>query len=239
MKRTILTFVAAAVSLLFLGAAPAFAQRLRAGVSFEYGTASSSFGLEAYGAPGGLSYFSIPNQNNTSTDGVISADLEYIFARRRPLEVGFELKGSFGISGWNLGTPAGSLTTDGFPGVYDTYGAYVTPGTYAAPDSVHISADWWALAAMVTGHLHLGPFVTLNGAVGYGPYSYFNVNYWDDLGLVSGPVSQSFGLFPSRAWSVDWSAGLGFGFFGLFSVDLDVGMMGPDFLTGLGVDFLI
>ena len=231
MKRTIVMIGAAAAVVLLLVAAPAFAQRLRAGVSFEYGTASSAFGLAAP-YPGGGYYFVIPSQNNTSGDGVISANLEYIFARRWPLEVGLQFKGSFGFSGWDLGTPPG--------GVYDTYGTYTggTPG-YVAPDNVHISADWWALAGMLTAHVHLGPFAMLNGAVGYGPYGYFNVNYWDDLGLVTGPVSQGSGAFPTNAWSIDWTAGIGFGFFSIASLDLDVGMTGPDFVAGLGVDFSI
>ncbi len=235
MKRSVLTIGAAAAAVLLLGTVPVFAQRLRAGVSFEYGTASKAFGLDAPGAPNGGSYFSVPYQSNTSGDGVLSATLEYIFARRWPLEVGLQLKGSFAFSGWNLGTPAGSTTTGSAPGVYDTYGTYTggTPG-YVFPDDIHVGAGWWALAGMLTAHVHLTPTVMLNGAVGYGPYGYFDVNYWDDLGLVTGPVS---GLFPASARSIDWSAGIGFGFLSLVSLDLDVGMMGPDFVAGLGVGF--
>ncbi len=227
----------AAAAVLLLGAVPVFAQRLRGGISFEYGTASNAFGLDAPGAPNGGSYFSVPYQNNTSQDVVISGDLEYILARRRPLEIGLQLKGSFAFSGWDLGTPAGSADTGNAPGVYDTYGTYGPPGAYVSPDNIHISADWWALAGMLTAHLHLSPFVMLNGAVGYGPYGYLNVNYWDDLSLVTGPIPQGPGFFPTNGWSIDWSAGVGFLFFDIASLDLDVGMMGPDFVAGLGVGF--
>lgn len=225
MKRTILSLVAVAV--LLMGATPAFAQGLRAGVSFEYGTASSAFGLN------GGSYFSVPTQNNTSADAVISANLEYIFARRWPLEVGLQLKGSFGFSWWNLGTPSGSAATGYPPGVYNGV-------IYVTPDNVYISADWWAFAPMLTTHVHVGPFVALKGAVGYGPYGYLNVNYWDELGMVAGAVSQdSTSFFPSIAWSLDWSAGLEVNFVSNCSVDVHVGMMGPDFVAGVGLNFSI
>jgi hypothetical protein len=165
----------------------------------------------------------VPPQSNASSDGVVSGILEYVAVRGRPLSVGIAFKGSFAFSGWNLGSPG---VTDGL-------------GNYYYPDDVHISADWWALGAFLTGHLRLGPFASLDGAVGYGPYGYFNVNYWDDAGVVYGPVSGGSGLFPQDAWSIDWSAGISFGFFPLVSLGLDVGMMGPDFVAGLGVYFLL
>ena len=145
------------------------------GFTFDYGTASSSFGLSS--AP----YFTVPYQYNTSTDGVISGDIEYLIARR-PLQVGIAFKGSFAFSGWDLGSP----------GVYDSV------GNYYYPDDVRISANWWALAALATAHLHLGRYVTIDGAFGYGPYGYFNVNYQDDSGVVYGPVSRAPACSPGR-----------------------------------------
>jgi len=214
-KRWIIILTAAASALL-LGSAAAYADRLRAGFAFEYGTTSSSFGLVSPA-------FSVPYQNNASSDGVFSGILEYVVTRGRPLNVGIAFKGSFALSGWNLGSP----------GVTDSL------GNYYYPDDVHLSADWWALGAFLTGHLRLGPFASLDGAVGYGPYGYFNVSYWDDAGVVAGPVSGGDAFFPQNALGVDWSAGISFGFFPLASLGVTVGMMGPDFVAGLVVLFLI
>lgn len=214
MNRYVLTGMAAAAAL-FVVALPGYSDRLHGVVSFEYGTSSAAFGLSS------PPYFTVPYQGNDSSDGVLSGTLEYIAARNWPLEIGLAIKGSFALSGWNLGSP----------GVTDSQGYYYYP------DDVHISADWWALAAMGTAHVRLGPVLTLNGAVGYGPYGYLNVNYWDDAGVVAGPVLQGGGIFPQNAWSLDWSAGLSFGFFSILALDLDAGMMGPDFVAGLGLDF--
>jgi hypothetical protein len=206
--------VCAAASALFLGALPSFADGLRMGFAFDYGTTTSAFGLSA------PPYFTVPYQYNTAADGIISGDLEYLVTPAWPLEVGISFKGSFAFSGWDLGSP----------GVYDSL------GNYYYPDDVRIGANWWALAAMATAHLHLGRFVTFDGAVGYGPYSYFNVSYQDDAGVVYGPVSQS-GLFPQGVWNLDWSAGLSLGFFRGVTLGADVGMMGPDFIAGVNVSF--
>jgi len=207
--------VIAAACAAFLAALPSCADQLRAGFSFDYGTTSGVFGLTS------PPYFTVPNQYNTSTDGVISGDLEYLFVAGRPLDVGVAFKGSFAFSGWDLGSPG---VTDAFSNFY-------------YPDDVRISADWWALAAMLTAHLHLGRFVTLDGGVGYGPYGYSNVNYYDDAGVVYGPVAQGSGFFPAQAWAIDWTTGLSFGFSRRVSLGIDVGMMGPDFVAGLGVSF--
>jgi len=116
--RRLTVAVVAAASALLLGALPVHADRLRAGFEFDYGTALSAFGLSSPN-------FIVPYQNNVSSDGVISADLEFLFIRRWPVDVGVALKGSFAFSGWNLGSP----------GVYDSTGTY-----YYYPDDVHISA---------------------------------------------------------------------------------------------------
>jgi hypothetical protein len=79
--------------------------------------------------------------------------------------------------------------------------------------------------------------VTLDGALGYGPYGYANVSYWDDYGTTAGPVDQSSGYFPQTAWGLDWSAGLSFRMFRLLALSLDIGMMGPDFVSGIGFTF--
>ncbi len=57
--------------------------------------------------------------------------------------------------------------------------------------------------------------------------------------MTSGPVSQESGFFPTSAWGFDCSTGLSFGFFRIASLGLDVGMMGPDFVTGLNVNFAL
>jgi len=215
MKRWIVPLAAASLALL-VGSTAAYGDRLRAGFAFEYGTTSSAFGLVSPA-------FSVPYQSNTSSDGIFSGILEYVVARGRPLSVGIAFKGSFAVSGWNLGSP----------GVTDSL------GTSYYPDDVHISADWWALGAFLTGHLRLGPFASIDGAVGYGPYGYLNVSYWDDAGVVSGPVSGGDGLFPQHAWSIDWSAGMSFGFFPFASLGFNVGMMGPDFVAGVALYFLL
>ena len=219
MKRHVLGLAMITAVILLVAALPGFSDRLRAGVSVEYGTASSYFGLASPN-------FSVPPQNNSSNDAIVSGKLEYLFGRRWPLEVGLAIKGSFAVSGWDLGSPLPpGVTVDGY--------------NYYYPDDIHISADWWALAAMLTAHIHLGPIVTLDGAVGYGPYGYFAVNYWDDDGLVSGPVTEGSGVFPQNARGIDWSAGFSFGFFHVMSISLDAGVMGPDFVAGLGLDFSI
>ena len=187
----------------------------RVGFTFDYGSTSSAFGLSS------PPYFTVPYQNNSSEDGVISGYLEGLIFPRRQLELGIALKGSLAFSQWDLGSP----------GVYDNFGfSYY-------PDDIRIGANWWAAAILATAHLHVGRFMTINGAVGYGPYGYFNVSYQDDAGVVTGPVSQDSSVFPSRSWGIDWSAGVSFGFFRLVSVDLDVGMMGPDLVGGFGVSF--
>ncbi len=214
MKRSVFALFAALAA--FLAASPGQAAGLRAGIGLEYGTASSAFGLTSPG------FFSVPYQNNSSSDFVFSGDLEYLFVRRWPVNIGLEVKGSFAFSGWYLGTP----------GVYDT------SGYYYPYDGVHVSANWWALAALGTLHIHLGPAFTLDGAVGYGPYGYTNVSYYDDYGIVAGPVTQGGAVFPQSAWGLDWSAGLSFGI-DLLSFSLDAGMMGPDFVAGLGIGFLL
>ena len=212
MKRWIFVLIAAAAALPC--AMPSFAES-RVGFTFDYGSASSAFGLSS------PPYFTVPYQNNSSEDGIISGYLEGLLTPRRPLELGVALKGSLAFSQWDLGSP----------GVYD--GA----GYYYYPDDIRIGANWWAAALLGTAHLHVGRFMTINGAVGYGPYGYFNVNYQDDAGVVAGPVSGDPSAFPSRVWGIDWSAGLSFGFLRLVSVDLDVGMMGPDFVGGFGLSF--
>jgi len=215
MRRWTVAVVAAASALL-LGVLPVHADRLRLGFLFDYGTTSNAFGLSS-------PYFTVPYQNNVSSDGVISGNLEYLLIRRWPVDVGIALKGSIAFSGWNLGSP----------GVFDSV------GNYYYPDDVHISADWWALAAMAALHVHLGPFATIDGAFGYGPYGYFNVSYWDDANVATGPVTQGSGFFPQNAWSIDWATGLSFGFYRLVSLSVDVGMMGPDFVAGVGLNFLL
>ena len=215
MRRWIAAAAAAACALL-LGSFPLYADRLRAGFSLEYGTASSAFSLQSPA-------FTVPYQNNASNDGIISGILEYVVTRGRPLSVGVALKGSFAFSGWDLGSP----------GVTDSL------GNYYYPDDVHISSDWWAAGAFLTAHLRLGPFATIDGAVGYGPYGYFNVSYWDDAGVVSGPVAGGSGFFPEETWSIDWSTGISFGFYPLVSLSLDIGMMGPDIVAGVGLFFLL
>jgi hypothetical protein len=50
-------------------------------------------------------------------------------------------------------------------------------------------------------------------------------------------VLQGGSVFPKNAWALDWSAGLSLGFFNILALDLDAGMMGPDFVAGLGLDF--
>jgi len=212
--------VFAALAALFLGAViPGYADRLRGAITAEYGTTSSTFGLDA------TPYFSVPTQVNSASDFILSGILEYLPVRRWPLELGLAIKGSLASTSWNLGAPPG--------GVYDS----APPPGYDLGDQIHIRGGWWALAAMGTAHVRLGPFVTLDGAFGYGPYGYFDVNYWDDYGLVTGPVVQGSAAFPQNAWGIDWSAGLSFGFFPIVSLVLDVGMMGPDFVSGLGVAF--
>ena len=167
------------------------------------------------------SYFTVPCHYNRSEDGIISGYLEGLVTPRRQLELGLAIKGSLAFSQWDLGSP----------GVYDSMGFYYYP------DNISIGANWWAAAALATAHLHVGRFVTIDGTVGYGPYGYFNVSYQDDAGVVYGPVSQGSGAFPSSAWGIDWSAGLSLGVFRRVSVDVDVGMMGPDFVGGFGVSF--
>jgi len=213
MKRFSFT-AAAALAVLLLGAPPGSCDRLRGAVMLEYGTTSNAFGLSSPG------FFNVPYQGNSSSDFVLSGRLEYIAVRRWPLDVGIAVKGAFAFSDWNLGAP----------GVTDT------AGYYYPYDQVHIGAEWWALAAMGTAHLHLGPIVTLDGAIGYGPYGYVNVSYYDDDGIVAGPVTQGSSIFPQNAWSLDWSAGFSFGFY-FVSFLIDAGMMGPDFVAGLGMDF--
>ena len=213
MRRRTFALIAAA-SVLLLGTLPSYAES-RVGFTFDYGTTSSSFGLSS------PPYFIVPYQHNTSEDGIISAYLEGLITPRRQLELGIALKGSLAFSQWNLGSPG---VSDGM-------------GFYYYPDDIRIGANWWAAAVLATAHLRLGQFMTINGAVGYGPYGYFNLSYQDDAGVVSGPVSQGSGAFPSRVWGIDWSAGLSFGFFRRVSVDLDVGMTGPDFVGGFGVSF--
>ena len=215
--RRLAVVVVAVTSALLLGPFPVHADRLRVGFAFDYGTTSSSFGLSS-------SQFTVPYQNNVASDGVISANLELLIIRRWPVDVGVAVKGSFAFSGWNLGSP----------GVFDSTGT-----NYYYPDDVHISANWWAVAPMATLHVHVGPFFALDGAVGYGPYGYFNVSYWDDATVATGSVQQGSGFFPQNAWSLDWTAGLSFGFFRMVSVSLDGGMMGPDFIAGVGVNFLL
>jgi hypothetical protein len=212
MKRSIILVTSLATALL-AGALSAYADPFRATISLDYGSASSTFGLSSPN-------FTVPVQNNTSSDGILSGTLEYLAIRRGPLELGLAAKGAFAVSGWNLGSP----------GVYYGMGYYPY-------DNVHITADWWALAALGTLHIHLGRWVTLDGAFGYGPYGYTNVNYWDDGGMVSGPVDQSQGPFPPTAWGIDWSAGLSFRLLWRAALSLDVGMLGPDFVTGLGITF--
>jgi len=206
--------MAAAASALLLGTLPSYSEG-RVGFTFDYGTTSSSFGLSS------PPYFTVPYQYNTSEDGIISGYLEGLITPHRQLELGIAIKGSLAFSQWNLGSP----------GVYDGMGFYYYP------DDIHIGANWWAAAVMATAHLHIGRFMAIDGAVGYGPYGYFNVSYQDDAGVVSGPVIQGSGAFPSRVWGIDWSAGLSFGFIRWASVSLDVGMMGPDFVGGFGMSF--
>jgi hypothetical protein len=213
MRRRTFALIAAASALL-LGTLPSYAES-RVGFTFDYGTTSSSFGLSS------PPYFTVPYQYNTSEDAIFSGYLEGSITPHRQLELGIALKGSLAFSQWDLGSP----------GVYDSMGYYYYP------DDIRIGANWWAAALLATAHLHVGRFMTINGAVGYGPYGYFNVNYQDDAGVVYGPVSGDPSAFPSRVWGIDWSAGLSFGFLRLVSVDLDVGMMGPDFVGGFGLSF--
>jgi hypothetical protein len=113
-------------------------------------------------------------------------------------------------------------------------------GYYSLYDEVHIATEWWTLAAMGTAHLHLGPIVTWDVAVGYGPYGYINANYYyDDDGIASGAVIGGSSVFPQNAWSIDWSTGLSYNFMGLAGFQLNVGKMGPDFVAGLGMIFAI
>jgi hypothetical protein len=213
MKRFIFTPLATLAALL-LSTLPVHADRLLGVIAFEYGSTSGTFGLVSPS-------FTVPVQGNNSNDGIISGTLEYLGVRRWPFELGVAARGSFAISGWNLGAP----------GVTDSQGYYYPY------DEIHIGADWWALAAMGTAHLHLGPIATLDAAIGYGPYGYLNVNYWDDAGIVTGPVVQGSALFPQRRWSLDWSAGLSFRFLEEAALSVDFGMMGPDSVAGLGVAF--
>ena len=215
MNRSTLTAVIG-LTVLLAGVALGYPAGLHAGISFGYGTASNTFGLRSPG------FFNVPTQVNSSSDFVLSGDIEYLAVRRWPIDIGFEAKGSFAFSDWYLGTP----------GVLDT------SGNYYPNDGVHIDAQWWALAAMGTLHVHMGPAFTLDGAIGYGPYGYVNISYGDDYGIVAGPVTQSESIFPPNAWGLDWSAGLSFGI-DLLSFSLEAGMMGPDFLAGLGIGFLL
>jgi hypothetical protein len=208
MKRVILL---AALVVTAGAAGSAFADPFRLSVELQGGTTSSRFGLSSVA-------FDVPVQDNSSLDGILSATLEYLFAHTGPLDLGLAARGSFGLSGWNLGAPG---VWNGFS--YDYY------------DNVHLSADWWALAALVTLHVRLGPSVLLDVAAGYGPYGYGGVSYWDDAGYTAGPVVQSAGFFPGLAYSIDWSAGLSFRIFRFAAVCLDVGMMGPDVVSGLGI----
>lgn len=207
-------FPVAAAAALLICSRPAAAQDARAGFDFQYGTTTSAFGLSS-------AAFTVPYQDNTAADGVLSGDVEYLLVQRPRLDLGVAFEGTIAISGWDLGSP----------GVTDSV------GNYYYPDDVHISADWWALAAAATLHVHLGPFITLDGSVGYGPYGYFNVGYWDDAGVTAGPVSQSSGVFPKDAWALVWSAGVSFGFWDQIALGVDVGMRGPDLVTGLGLSF--
>ncbi len=145
--------------------------------------------------------------------------VEYRAIRRWPFELGIAAKGSVAISSWDLGAPG---VTDGM-------------GNYYPNDEVYIEALWWAFAAMGTAHIHFGPFVTFDAAVGYGPFGYMNANYYDDDGIASGPVVGDSSVFPQNAWSIDWSTGLSFNFMGFAGLQFDVGQMGPDFVAGLGV----
>jgi hypothetical protein len=210
----------AVVAALLLGTHPGYCDRLRGAITADYGTASAAFGLDA--SP----IFSVPAQVNGSSDFILSGILEYVPVRRWPVELGLAAKGSFAFSGWNLGAPA--------TGVYDSQ-----TGFYDLGDQIHISGEWWALAAMGTMHVHLGPFVTLDGAFGYGPYGYLGMSYWDDYGLVAGPVVQGSSIFPQNAWGIDWSAGFSFGFFPFVTLLVEAGMMGPDFVAGLGLGFAL
>jgi len=214
MKRLVPCLVAMLAAM--VAASHGFAAGLRAGIDMEYGTTSSSFGLDSF------PFFSIPPQNNVSNDFVLSGDLELLVVRRWPVEIGVEARGSFAFSDWFLGT-----TT-----VYDSLG---NPNPY---DGIHVNSEWWALAGLGTLHVHLGPALVLDGAFGYGPYGYTNVSYYDDYGIVAGPVTQGDSIFPPNAWGLDWSAGLSVRLF-LVSVGVEAGMTGPDFVAGLGIGFLL
>jgi hypothetical protein len=211
MKRLII--FAAALALAALGTLPAYSDPWRATIGLAYGSASSTFGLSS-------PFFAVPVQANSSSDGILSGTLEYIFARGGPLELGFAARGSLAASGWNLGSP----------------GVFIGPDYYPY-DNINITTDWWALAVMGTVHVHLGRVVTLDGAFGYGPYGYGSVAYWDDAGFVAGPVDQSSGYFPRTAWSLDWSAGVTFRPFWFLGLSVEAGTMGPDFFTGIGFTF--
>jgi len=213
--KNLIRVALATVVVFLLGALPAFCDRMWATIAAGFGTASSTFGLVAPS-------FTVPVQNNISADLLLSAAVEYRAVRHWPLELGFAAKGSLSLSSWDLGTP----------GVTDSQGYYPY-------DGVHISTGWWALAAMGTAHLHLGPVITWDVAVGYGPYGYINANYYDDYGIASGPVIGGSAVFPQNAWSIDWSTGLSFSFMGRAAFQFDVGSMGPDFVTGLGVIFTL
>jgi hypothetical protein len=143
--------------------------------------------------------------------------------RTGPFELGLAAKGAFGLSSWNLGVPPlGVFDSAGYQHLYD---------------QVHIGADWWALAAMGTMHLHLGRFLTWDAAIGYGPYGYFDLTYYDDDGVVSGPLSGGSSVFPPNSWSIDWSTGFTLVYWRRVGFLLSIGSMGPDFVTGLGVKF--
>jgi len=154
---------------------------------------------------------------------VLTGEAEYLVVHRPRLDLGVAVDGSIAFSSWDLGSPPGGVTD--------------SQGYVYYPDDVHIYAEWWAVDASLKAHVHLTRFLTLDGAIGYGPYGYFNVNYADDVGVTYGPVEQSSEVFPTDAWGIDWTAGLSFGFFRWVDLSVDLGMRGPDFVTGLGLSF--
>lgn len=203
------------IGLFLLGALPASCAGLWMTFDLSYGSASSTFGLEN-------PYFVVPVQGNTSADLIFSTSLEYDLVQRVPFALGLAVKGAFGLSSWNLGVPPLGVTVGSF---------------YYPYDQIHVGADWWGLAGMGTMHILLGRFLTWDVAVGYGPYGYFDVGYYDDVGAVSGPLSGGSSVFPSNSWSIDWSTGFSVVYWRRVGFFVSIGSMGPDFITSLGVKF--
>ncbi len=226
-----------------LGPIPIADDTLRWSVSLDAG--SGSMPIPAFTDQDGNFQ---PAYTITSMDYVAQSGLEKILGKfsvgTMGWEVGLKGKASVALEYWGTqqgpGEPGDYFCTTGFPDISNLH----------AGDEIDIHGFWWALSPEVTAHTELSPNFEFGLAVGFSTYGHLAMSIQDPWTGSSYQISDAWDVnhskfltdhLPSFGVAPDWSMNMVFipTPSSQARYYLEMGMTGPDWIMGAGMEFLL